>query len=144
MSLKSGLQLASNEKLVFEIEAELWAVGDGPIQRLIGLVLKLFYFICGQRVKAFLVITDKRVVEVATRVFFYCIPVEKRVSYVLPSSVKEIGWKKSPTICCFCPMYKLYYQGHTACTEIQLKDVDDEAGAMKIANAFYSAINAAQ
>jgi hypothetical protein len=142
-TLKSGVMLAENENLVMEIEAELWASSSNPIARFIGAIYKFFAMIFGIRKKGFVVITDKRVVEVRTNVACWCIPVGRTVKYVLPSSVKEVGYSRKATCGCFCPRYELYYQAFTEFTPIQLKGAD-EAGALKAANAFYAAIVHAQ
>lgn len=139
-TLASGIMLSENEKLVMEIEAELWASSSNPIARFIGAILKFLSMIIGLRKKGFLVITDRRVVEVSTQIACWCFTVGRQVKYVLPSSVKEIGYTKSATCFCFCPAYYLYYESFTQRTAVQLKDAD-ESGALKAANAFYAAIS---
>jgi hypothetical protein len=137
-TLASGIMLAEDEKLVMEIEAELWATSSNPIARFFGAIQRVLAMICGFRKKSFLVITDKRVIEVSTQIACYCITAGRQVKYVLPSSVKEIGYERD-TKCGCCSAYRLYYQGHTQFTSVLLKGAD-EAGALKAANAFYAAI----
>ena len=68
----------------------------------------------------------------------------KNVKYVLPSSVKEVGYTKEGTCFgCFCQSYNLYYDAFTQRTSVLLSDVD-EAGAQKVVDAFYKAISAVQ
>jgi hypothetical protein len=138
-ALKSGLMLSENEKVVMEIEAELWATSSNPIARLFGAIAKFFAMIFGYRTKGFLIITDKRVVEVSTQIGCYCITIGRQVKYVLPSSVKEIGYDRAATCGCFCPAYHLYYESFTQRMSILLKGAD-ESGALKAADAFYAAI----
>jgi len=142
-TLNSGITLADNEKLVMEIEAELWASSSNPVAQALGRVRRIIALIFGFRKKGFLVITDKRVVEVTTQIQCWCITVGRQVKYVLPSSVKEIGYTRTATCGCFCPVYFLYYESFTQRTNVQLKGAD-ESGAMKAANVFYAAISAAQ
>jgi len=142
-TVKSGVILKENEKLVLEIEAELWATSSNPIARAFGSVRRIIALIFGIKRKGFLVITDKRVVEVTTQIRCWCITVGRQVKYVLPSSVKEIGYTRTATCGCFCPVYFLYYQSFTQLTDVRLKGVDEE-GAAKAADAFYAAISAAQ
>jgi hypothetical protein len=142
-TLASGVALAENEKLVMEIEAELWATSSNPIAQSLGEIQRIISMILGFKKKSFLVITDKRVIEVKTFIFCWCITVGREVKYVLPSSVKEIGYTRTATCGCFCPVYYLYYDAFTQRTKVQLKDAD-ESGALKAANAFYSAISAVQ
>lgn len=138
--LKSGLVLAENENLVMELEAELWAASSNPIARAFGWLKKLYYFLFGIRVHGYVVITDRRVVEVRDRKACWVFNVSKEIKYILPNSVKEIGYTKAGTICgCFCQAYHLYYEGHTEKTAIMLKGVD-EKGAQKIVDSFYAAI----
>ncbi|MDR1179553.1 MAG: hypothetical protein LBK44_03545 [Spirochaetales bacterium] len=138
-ALASGFMLAEDEKLVMEIEAELWATSSNPIARFLGAVHKIIAMILGFRKKGYLVITDKRVVEVSTQINCWIINTGRQVKYVLPSSVKEIGYDKAATCGCFCPAYHLYYESFTQRTVVMLKGAD-EAGALKAANAFYVAI----
>ena len=142
-TLASGIMLAENEELVMEIEAELWATSSNPIAQALGAVRRIIAAILGFKKKGFLVITNKRVVEVSTQIQCWCITVGRQVKYVLPSSVKEIGYTRSATCGCCCPVYFLYYDSFTQRTRVQLKGAD-ESGALKAANAFYAAISHAQ
>jgi hypothetical protein len=138
-ALASGLMLAEDEKLVMEIEAELWAVSSNPLARFLGSFYKIIAMILGFRQKGFWVITDKRVVEIATQINCWCITTGRQIKYVLPSSVKEIGYERAATFGCFCPAYYLYYESFTQRSSVLLKGAD-EAGALKAADAFYAAI----
>ena len=142
-ALASGITLGENEKVVMEIEAELWASSSNPIAQALGSIQRIVSAILGFKKKGYLVITDKRVIEVGTQVACWCITVGRQVKYVLPSSVKEIGYTKSTTCGFFCPVYYLYYEGFTQLTRVQLKGAD-ETGASKAADAFYAAISHAQ
>jgi hypothetical protein len=122
-----------------EIEAELWATSSNPIAQFIGAIAKFIAMILGTRMKGFLVITNKRVIEVKTTIGCYCFTIGRQVKYVLPSSVKEIGYDRTATFLCCCPAFHLYYEGFTQRTSVLLKGVD-EAGAKKAADAFYNAI----
>jgi hypothetical protein len=125
-----------------EIEAELWATSSNPIALLLGSFQRIVSMVLGFRKKGFLVITDKRVVEVSTQINCWVITTGRQVKYVLPSSIKEIGYDKSATCGFFCPAYHLYYESFTQRTSILLSGAD-EAGALKAANAFYAAITRA-
>ncbi len=143
-NLKSGLILGENEKLVVELEAELWATSSNPIARLIGSIVKLINLILGFKRKGFVVITDKRVVEIIQFQALWVLNTGKNVKYVLPSSVKEVGYIKEGTCCgCFCQAYSLYYDSFTQRTTVLLSDVDEQ-GAQKVVDAFYNAISIAQ
>ena len=142
--LKSGLILGEDEHLVVELEAELWATSSNPIAKLIGGIVKLINLIFGNKRQGYVVITDKRVVEIIQFKALWVLNAGKNVKYVLPSSVKEVGYTKEGTCFgCFCQSYNLYYDAFTQRTSVLLSDVD-EAGAQKVVDAFYKAISAAQ
>lgn len=91
-----------------------------------------------------IVITDKRVVEIIQAKACWVFNQGKNVKYVLPSSVKEVGYTKEGSFCgCFCPAFNLYYDAFTQRTSVLLP-VQEEAEAQKIVDAFYKAISAAQ
>lgn len=142
--LKSGLILGEDEHLVVELEAELWATSSNPIAKLIGGIVKFINLIFGNKRQGYVVITDKRVVEIIQFKALWVLNAGKNVKYVLPSSVKEVGYTKEGTCFgCFCQSYNLYYDAFTQRTSVLLSDVD-EAGAQKVVDAFYKAISAAQ
>lgn len=86
--LKSGLILKDGEQLVMEIEAELWATSSNPFARLLGEINRVIAMIFGNRRKGFVVITNKRVVNVVNIVNCYCFNTGRKVKYLLPSAVK--------------------------------------------------------
>lgn len=142
--LKSGVILNEDEHLVMELEAELWASSANPLAKLWGSVVKFLNLLLGNKRKGFVVITDKRVVEVIQFKALWVLNTGKNVKYLLPSSVKEVGYTKEGTCFgCFCQSYQLYYDAFTQRTSILLSDVD-EAGAQKVVDSFYKAIHAAQ
>ncbi len=143
-NLKSGLVLVEGEELVMELEAELYATSANVIARALGQLKKFLDLLLGNRRKGFIVITNKRVVEVTNITALWVFNAAKDVKYILPSSVKEVGYNKSGTCCgCFCQQYNLYYDAFTQRTSVQLK-ATDEKEAQKVVDAFYRAIVAAQ
>lgn len=142
--LKSGLILKEGENLVMELEAEMWATSSNPIAKAIGAIMKVINFILGNRRQGFLVITNQRVVEIVQFKALWVFNLGKNVKFLLPSSVKEIGYLKEGTCFgCFCQSYKLYYEAFTQQREILLS-ADDDASAQKVVDAFYKAISSAQ
>ncbi len=143
--LKSGLLLQANEKLVMELEAEFWATSSNIIAKIIGMIRKIIAFIFGIRLHGYLVVTDKRVVEITQRRALWIFNVAKIITYVLPASVKEVGFVKSGAcLGCFCQAYTLYYEAFTHRREILLKGIDDEESAQRIADAFFKTISTVQ
>ena len=128
-----------------ELEAELWATSSNFIARIIGTIVRIINLILGNKRQGFIVITDKRVVEIRQFKALWVFNVGKNVKFVLPSSVKEVGYLKDGTLCgCFCQSYHLYYDAFTQRTTVQLSDVDSDAEAQKVVEAFYKAISSAQ
>ena len=117
--LKSGLELKDGETLVMELEAELWATSANPFAQALG---------------------SKRVVEVYNAISCYVFNTGRRVKYLLPTSVKEVGYTKEATCGCFCPSYHLYYESFTQSTSVLLSATSD-AEAQKVVDSFYSAIS---
>lgn len=142
--LKSGLVLTEGETLVMELEAELWATSANPIAQALGTIKRLIAWVLGHRRKGFLVITNKRVVEVYNEISCYVFNTAHHVKYLLPGSIKEVGFYKTATCGFFCPAYYLYYEGLTQRTSIELSINTDENEAQRIADAFYNAIARAQ
>lgn len=138
-NFKSGIVLAEGENVVVELEAELWAESSNPISKLIGKVTRFIAWLCGHRRKGFVVITDRRVVEVVSLTNCYVFNTDKRITYVIPSSIKEVGYVKGATCGVFCPAYRLYYQSHTQSTSIQLQ-TSNEHEVQNIVDAFYNAL----
>ncbi|MBM6863944.1 hypothetical protein H6A66_01905 [Bacteroides caecigallinarum] len=144
-NLRSGLVLNEGENLVMELEAELWASSSNFIAKIIGGIIKLINLILGNKREGFVVITDKRVVEIVQFKALWVFNVGKNVKFLLPSSVKEVGYFKEGTFCgCFCQSYNLYYDAFTQRTSVLLSSVDSDAEAQKVVEAFYNAISAAQ
>ena len=139
-NMKSGVILNEGENLVMELEAEMWATSSNPIAKLWGAFMKLIGLILGVRKEGYVVITDKRVVEVTRSKFFWVFDSGKVIRYLLPSSIKEVGYTKEPTFFCFCQAYHLFYDAFTQRTSVLLSDVN-EAGAQRVVDAFYNALN---
>ena len=142
MKLKSGIVLAENENLVMELEAELWATSQNPIAQIIGQIKKLIGLLFGIKREGFVVITDKRVVEVFQTKACWVLNTGKVVTYLMPNSIKECGYTKEGTVCgCFCQGYTFYYEAWTQQRAILLKDADEKE-AQSVVDSFYKALQA--
>jgi hypothetical protein len=138
--LPSGFVLAGDETLVMNIEADWMLPIYNPLACIIWTIMKFILMILGVRKKGFLIITDKRVVEVWEYIICWCFIKGQHISYVKPGSVKEIGLERRSILWCCWTVYCLYYgalTGHS--TLIRMKGAD-ESTALKAAEAFYSAI----
>ena len=107
-NLKSGLILREDENLVMELEAELWATSMNPLARLWGSIVRTVNLILGNKRKGFIVITDKRVMEITQFKALWVLNAGKDVKYVLPSSVKEVGF-----IYCIIDYVELFSFNHS-------------------------------
>lgn len=140
-NLKSGLVLGEGENLVIELEAEMWAESANLIAQLLGFIKKFFSFILGFKRKGFIVITDRRVVEVVIYKGLWVLNVGQNTRYLLPSSIKEVGYTKEGTCFgCFCQSYNLYYESFTQRTKVLLSAAMCDNDAQKVVDAFYKAI----
>lgn len=142
-SLKSGVVLSEGEEVILELEAELWATSSNIIAQFFGSILRIIYMILGCTRKGYVVLTNKRVIEVSQTRLCYVFNSSKAVKYVLPSSVKEAGYTKEATFCgCFCQAYTFYYDAFTQRTAIMLKGADEKE-AQSIVDTFYNVIMSA-
>lgn len=143
-NLKSGLTLAEGEELIIEMEAELWATSSNIIARLLGAIARIIALFFGIKKRGFVVLTNKRIIEVRQDLALWCFNTGKEVKYVLPSSVKEVGYVKVGTFCgCCCQAYSLYYDAFTQRTAIQLKGLHENE-TVALVNSFYNTIQSAQ
>ena len=141
--LKSGMLLNEGEDLVIELEAEMWITGSNPIQRLMAYIYKYMAMLFGVKKEGYVVITNKRVVEVVRSKIFFIMDNGKIIRYLMPNSIKEVGYTKEPTFFCFCPVYQLFYDAITQRTSIRLKGMD-EAEVQRIVHSFYTALHTAE
>lgn len=137
MALKSGITLNDGENLVMELEAEMYAESSNPIARAFGWLIAIIDLIFGRKRIGYLVITDQRVIEVLQYKVCWVFNVAKKIDYLLPAYVRNVGYAMEATFCgCFCQKYTLCYNDK----EWTLKG-EDEEGAKKIVEAFYATIN---
>ncbi len=138
--MASKVTLLPGEQVVFELEADFWNIGNNPIQKALGKCIKFINKILGHRIKGYLTVTNKRVVETTEEIVCYCIPTNRSMKVVLPHSVKEVGYKMERICGYFCPTYFFYYEGTTQSTLIQVEGGDD-AKLTGYVQKFYEAIN---
>lgn len=139
MATKSGIILDDGEQVVQEVEAEFYATSSNPLAKLFGIIAQFINLILGNKEKAFLVITNKRIFVTATSVRLYCITAGKNISYILPSSVQEIGYVKSSTCWFFCPAYDFYYKTTMRMLRFQVKEFDEKQ-MKKLVDDFYGTL----
>ena len=139
---RSNLTLNPNEEIIVELEAELWATSSNIVSKIIGFAWRIIAFIFGVRRKGYLVITNQRVVEISHNYACWVFNTGREIKYVLPSSIKELGYIKEGTCCgCCCQAYYLFYESYTQSTSILLSDIHSEDEALKLVDIFYRALN---
>ncbi len=140
-NLKSGLVLAEDENLIIELEAELWSTSSNFFAKLLGALKKVWNLIFGCKKIGYIIITDKRVVEISQEKACWVFNTSRNVKCVLPSSVKEVGYLKTGTFAgCCCQAYTLYYDSLTQRTSILLSKINSDHEAQVIVDAFYRAL----
>jgi hypothetical protein len=142
--LYSNIDFLENENIIADVEAELWASSSNIIARVFGAIARIFALLFGIKKKGYVILTNKRVIEVRQNISCWCFNTGKEVKYVLPNSVKEVGYVKVGTVCgCFCQAYSLYYDAFTQRTVIQLKGMHEEE-TVALVNTFYNTIQSAE
>jgi len=137
---KSGVVLDEDETLEVALEAELWAGSSNPIARFFGACARIISLILGTKKYGFIIITNKRILEVSKTTSCWIFNSGKEVKNVLPSSVTEVGYTAHGTFCgCLCQAYYLYYEACTQKTSILLKGANEEEAA-SVATAVYDLI----
>lgn len=129
-----------NEKVIAELEGELWASSSNPISRFFGLILKILFFIFGFRQSAYLLLTSNRIIFYKKMVGFWFFPIQVENFSLLPQALSSVGYiRKGSFFGCFCPTYYLQIlQNNGSETLIQIKGAT-ETEAMKYANVMYGA-----
>jgi hypothetical protein len=124
-----------------ELEAEMWADGSSIIQKAVGQIRKLIGSILGFKRDGFIVVTNKRVVEIVQFKAFFVLNQGRCVKILTPGSIKEVGYTKEGQFCgCLCQSYNLFYESFTQKTSVLLSSVDSEDGAQKVVDAFYAGV----
>ena len=139
---KSGFTLAEGEQVVMELEAELYAVSANPIAQTLGEIKKIIDLILGNKKKSYILITNKRVVEIYDRIACYVFKVERRICNILPSSILDVGYYRRAAFGFLCPAFYFFYNRHSNLGRVILLKNADEAEAAKITNAFYTSVMA--
>jgi hypothetical protein len=108
-SLKSGIVLPENESLLLEVEADLY--GTSPFL-LFGIALEILRCVAqvfGIKKRGYLVITNKRVVEVYQQFFLWGVQGRKKIRFFRLDRLSAIGYNRKGTFACFCRAWHLFY-----------------------------------
>jgi hypothetical protein len=140
-SSKSGIDLLENETLIAEADAGLYITSAFVILRFIQDFLRFIGLILGFRKRGYLVITNKRFVEIYTQTIFWIIKIRKNVrSIPLCAIKKDVGCVKKGTFAFFSRSYQLYYERFWRRVYVVLRGLD-EGEAYRITNTAYRALN---
>lgn len=135
-----NLPLLPGEEVVFQVEGDVYGGGANPISQAIARFTAFFQKILGTRLKATLVVTNKRVIEYREVIRCWCIPTATDFKVVLPQSVQEVGYRQVTTCGCF-PFFTLYYRSIVQSTNFPIKGGSKDQLADYVAK-FYAAIKA--
>jgi len=142
--LPADFALTEGETVIISTKTEWVLPNFNPIVCIIWAIIKFILMILGVRIQGFLIVTNKRVVEVWEYIVCWCFNARRHTIYVKPSSVKEVSFVKRSILCCCWKIHCLYYgalTGHSAL--IKMKGAD-ESTVLKTAEAFYTAIEHAK
>lgn len=135
------LRLKQGEKAVFKLEGDVYGGGSNPISQAMAKVRATIGKIFGIRIKATLVVTNKRVIMYQENVTCYCVPAGRQMKVIMPSSVMEVGYSRITSCGCF-PFYQFQFQGHTEKANFPVKGGNDKMLTDYVSK-FYAAITAA-
>jgi hypothetical protein len=140
-SLKSGVDLLENETLVLEMDAELYVTSSWVILRFFYGIIRFLAQIFGFKKRGFLVVTNKRFVEVYTQIIFWVITIRKYVKSVPAGHIgKEIDYVKKGTFAFLFRAYQLYYERTRRRVYVILRGLD-EREVHSAANTVYKILN---
>ncbi|MDR0601822.1 MAG: hypothetical protein LBG42_05520 [Treponema sp.] len=139
--LKSGIDLLENESLTLEINAELYVTSSFIIPRFLFGIIRFFAQILGFRKRGFLVVTNKRIVEVYNQIIFWIINIRKYVNSVPLCKIdKEVDYVKKGTFAFLFRAYQLYYQRSLWRVYAILRGLDEKE-VHSVANAIYKTLD---
>jgi hypothetical protein len=139
--LKSGIDLLENEALVLEIDAELYVTSPCVILRFLHGIIRFFAQILGFRKRGFLVVTNKRFVEVYDQIIFWIFNIRKYVKSVPLCKIdKEVDYVKKGTFAFLFRAYQLYYTRSWRRVYVILRGLD-EREVYSVASSVYKTIN---
>ncbi|MDR2842596.1 MAG: hypothetical protein LBV52_05290 [Spirochaetaceae bacterium] len=138
-SLKSGVVLPEGETLVLEIESGLVSTSSFLILRFLIGILRFLGQLVGIRTKGFIVLTNKRVIEVYNQFVFWGWKVRKTVKNVPLKYIKEVNYNKKGVFLCFYRAYHLYYERSLQRVYAILKGLS-EAELQKAVNLFFTTV----
>ncbi len=127
IDLKSGFIPEVGETPILEVEAELWAESSNIFARILGAFFRIINLFLGVRRTGFVVLTNKRIVEISNNIICFCFVGNRNVRSIFLNSVKEVGYTRKATCGCFCPAYNLYYETYSVLskTSVLLKGADE-------------------
>jgi hypothetical protein len=142
-SLQSGVTLLDNETLVLEMDAELYVTSSCAFLRFIHGIIRFFAQILGFRKRGFLVVTNKRFVEVYNQIIFWIINIRKYVKSIPLERIEgEVDYVKKGTFAFLFRAYQLYYNKRTNRRVYVILRGLEEQDAHAAANAVYRTLNA--
>lgn len=138
--MAKNLFLLPGEEVAFQLEGDVYGGGANPVSQAIARFIGFFQRLLGTKLKATLVVTNKRVIQYRERITCWCIPTATDFKVILPQSIQEVGYRQVTTCGCF-PYFTLYYKSIVEAINFPIKGGSQETLADYVAK-FYSAIKA--
>jgi hypothetical protein len=141
-SPKSGIVLSENETLLLEVEAGLYGTSSFLPLGIILEILRLIAQIVGIKKRGYLVVTNKRLVEVYQQFFLWILPGRKKIRYFNLKLLSGIGYNRKGTFAFLFRAWHLFYYRNWLRIYAVLKGLD-EGEAQKAATILYNAVSLA-
>lgn len=139
--IDQNLPMLPGEELAFQLEADMWNMGNNPIQRAIGTFMKTVGKFLGFKVKGHVSVTNKRVLVTSETIKCYVFKTASTTKVLNPTSILEVGYSRKAMFGLFCPTNFFYYAGHTDVVEIAVSGASEDQ-MKEYVNKFYQALMA--
>ena len=140
-SLKSGFPLLENERLILEVESGLYVTSSCWFFRLLWGTIRPFLRILGFSRKGFLVVTDKRFIELYTQTIFWFIKLRRNAEIFPLKKIKDsVKYVKMGRFLFFGRSYHVSYDRSCLTRVYWVLKGMEEAEASKLANYLYQTI----
>jgi len=92
MNIDKFIKLSEGEEILQEVEGDAQTLGSGPLDKLIAVVTKVLDKVLGRSSKVMIIITNKRIISIASQKIFFVIDKGVDVVSYTPRSINYIGY----------------------------------------------------
>ena len=109
-ALKSGFPLMGNERLVLEVESTLYMTSPWFLLRFMWGMIRPIFQILGFKRTGYLIVTDKRIVELYVQKVFWLIDFRKCASSISLKKIRgDVEYVKKGRFMFFARAYQVFY-----------------------------------